>query len=61
MRLTSDSVLDELPAGTSGVMDHYRHIVRRRLLLLLCDQERAVVQGRAYLFAKRLKDAGKLI
>lgn len=33
----------------------------RRLLLLLCDQERAVVQGRAYLFAKRLKDAGKLI
>lgn len=35
MRLTSDSVLDELPAGTSGVMDHYRHIVRRRLLLLL--------------------------
>ncbi|EJK92054.1 putative ABC transporter permease [Klebsiella pneumoniae subsp. pneumoniae DSM 30104 = JCM 1662 = NBRC 14940] len=35
MRLTSDSVLDGLPAGTSGVMDHYRRIVRRRLLLIL--------------------------
>ncbi len=35
MRLTSDSVLDGLPAGTPGVMDHYRHIVRRRLLLML--------------------------
>ena len=35
MRLTSDSVLDGLPAGTSGVMDDYRRIVRRRLLLIL--------------------------
>ena len=26
MRLTSDSVLDGLPAGTSGVMDDYRRI-----------------------------------
>ncbi len=35
MRLTSDSVLDGLPAGTSGVIDDYRRIVRRRLLLML--------------------------
>ena len=35
MRLTSDSVLDGLPAGTSGVMNDYRRIVRRRLLLIL--------------------------
>ncbi|VEB06155.1 iron(III) dicitrate transport system permease protein FecD [Klebsiella pneumoniae] len=35
MRLTSDPVLDGLPAGTSGVMDDYRRIVRRRLLLIL--------------------------
>ncbi len=35
MRLTSDSVLDGLPAGTSGMMNDYRRIVRRRLLLIL--------------------------
>ena len=33
----------------------------RRLLLLLSDQERAVEQGRAYQFARRLKDMGKKI